>query len=561
MENSEQSREEAIPHQPEADTFDVRAALLRIWETALVYWWLLVVTPIVAVLCVLLYVKIWPPTYVATAVLMSEAPVDPQRDNFYLYWNIFRKDDLNSEVEMVYSRAVLEPIIRELDLQYEDVYHPPMSYLVHLWGESWVGSNYRKIKKFFFPPKPSPFTPTEEEIEFVRVLNDLRAGISFTPIPDTTIGELSVKGPSPRVARVANLLADRFMSYRIERFKNEAVIARDALREQVHEVQNELAKIEQARIDYAQENTLYLDFEEEKLDLGTLNGLKASLIDLGSQLVGFREKREEIVAGLASEPERVMQSEVKRESAIHSQIKSQISNLRAQRKLTRLRYKGESPELQMIDDQIAALEEYLTDLQEEEVFSRAWAANPLYEQLRASLKNLDADIEGTKATLDDRRKAVAEMQTRLLELPKYQAELRRFDRERALVESKLKIIEERMMMADVSIAAMESAPPSIKLVEEAFPPDKKAWPNTKLLLLIAVFLGFVGGLILAIALDLFIGKVTRNRLASVKHTLPIYAFYENSDGPARIRMNAIDLRDLGVVSNRAEEPEPTLQKD
>ena len=147
---------------------------------------------------------------------------DLQRDAFYQQWNIFRKDNVQDEALFITTKSILKKVILEMDLSYDEIYHPFLSYAVHLWGESWIGKNYRKIKYSIFPKKKGPYSPTEEEIKFGKILSDFKKGVEIKTVGESNIGLLIVKGSTPRVAEIANKIIDIYLESRIERFLDEA---------------------------------------------------------------------------------------------------------------------------------------------------------------------------------------------------------------------------------------------------------------------------------------------------------------------------------------------------
>jgi capsular polysaccharide biosynthesis protein len=105
------------------------------------------------------------------------------------------------------------------------------------------------------------------------------------------------------------------------------------------------------------------------------------------------------------------------------------------------------------------------------------------------------------------------------------------------------IIQERLMMAQVSIASARSAPSSVKVIDYAEPPAKPDWPNSKLLCLSAVGLGLFGGIGLAMVLDMLLPRVTASKLRLRAGEFPIFATINGRDRGA-----ALDLR-LSSVHN------------
>src|SRR3954471_17515815 len=99
-----------------ADVFDLRSALLHIWDSCRVHAWIIVLCPIITIAFVTFYVVNWQPIYTAKALLLAEAKGDTTREQFYYFWNMFRKEDAKSEVGMMTSNAVLSDVVKQLGL-------------------------------------------------------------------------------------------------------------------------------------------------------------------------------------------------------------------------------------------------------------------------------------------------------------------------------------------------------------------------------------------------------------------------------------------------------------
>src|SRR5207237_6669838 len=118
---------------------------------------------------VALYIYVWPPIYSVEATLMSEPDYDYQRDTFYTGWDVFRKDESRTELELITSGPVLADVVRKEKLTYDDVYHPFLSQVSYFWEKSLVGRNYRKVKEWFIPVSEADAT-SKEDLEFTRTV-------------------------------------------------------------------------------------------------------------------------------------------------------------------------------------------------------------------------------------------------------------------------------------------------------------------------------------------------------------------------------------------------------
>jgi capsular polysaccharide biosynthesis protein len=108
-------------------------------------------------------------------------------------------------------------------------------------------------------------------------------------------------------------------------------------------------------------------------------------------------------------------------------------------------------------------------------------------------------------------------------------EVHDMDRMHDAAEKKFAAIQEKMMVAAVSRASAMSDSASIRVVEAAAPPNEANWPRTKLLLGAALGIGLIAGVLLALLMDLFKGRVHRFRLAG-EGELELYATVRTDHG-------------------------------
>lgn len=224
---------ESIEYRPEADTFEVRAAVNRVLDAVRKHRLLILLTCVFCVALVWAYAKLFPPVFRAEVLVRAEADDDKAREMFYSQWNTFRKLELSSERELMTSSPVVRQVVTQLHLGYDDVHHTHLKQITYLWSKSAIGNAYRAVKKWLFPPTPAPFEPTPEEVEFSKTVKGFQDGAALEPVPDSHVGYLVVQGPNDRVAEYANTLIDEYMKYRRQMYVDEAETAYKTLSEEV----------------------------------------------------------------------------------------------------------------------------------------------------------------------------------------------------------------------------------------------------------------------------------------------------------------------------------------
>jgi uncharacterized protein involved in exopolysaccharide biosynthesis len=516
----------------EAPIFEFHRSWLGIKQACVGHKLLIVATSLFTVVIVAAYIILWPPTYSAQVQLVAESDKDMAREGFYQTWAVFRKDALSDEVQLFTSAPVLGQVVRRLGLTYDDVYHPFLSHAVYLWTQSPPGRLYRKVKDWIWPKKHGPYDPTPEQVDRARTLADFKSGVQLEAISGTNVGNLVVRGPSPRVAEMANSIVRVYFDQRRRRHVQEANDAYQALDDELRKASDELRRLEERMAAYYADNQLLLTFEKDKLDVTQWTALKASIVDLKSAIASQENSLREIEAQIAHEEKLVVSARVTAPNPIAQSLTDKLTQLRVSLRQTLMHFRPDAPEVRDLQRQIEILGDQIARLPATTVQQRTTVVNDTYENLRRRKAALDAELAGEKAALRVKQDAADAAQATLTGIPEKMKVTHQLDREHQALEKKYSVLQEKLMIAAVSRATAASAPTSIRVVEPAEPPNDAAWPRTKLLFGLAIVVGSVAGVVLALLIDLVHGRVTRYALVGPGRALPIYAIVGRDRGLA-----------------------------
>lgn len=522
---------EPVSNQRDPDSFDVR----RSWEGLKQACWghklLIATTTLLTVALVVAYMVIWPPVYVADVTVAGDPEDDTQREQFYQFWNVFRRDHLPDEALFITSAPIIERVVDDLGLTYDDVYHPFLTYAAYLWTESSVGKTYRRMKEKVFPPEKTPYDPTPEEIDRARTIHDFKRGVALESVPETNVGRLVVKGPSARVAQVANKMIEVYLDERQLRYVHEAETAYESLAEEAEKAGAELLSLEQQMEDYYTENGLLLMFERDKVEIAQWLELKGAIVDAESVIAGLQTTLAEVNAQLGSEDREITSASVYQKNVLRENLRDRLSQLQLTRNQTVQRYRSDSPEVLEIDAQIATVEAMIAKEQDLIESQSTRALSETYEALRQRKGLIESELQGALAGLAVKKEGLAELETRVVDIPERMKRAHEMGRRHDVLEKTYMVLQEKLMMAAASKATARSAPPSMRIVESAVPPEKQYWPKKKLLLVLAVGIGLFSGVALALLVDLVYARV--NETLRDQGEFPIYAILDQDKGFAR----------------------------
>jgi uncharacterized protein involved in exopolysaccharide biosynthesis len=470
--------------------------------------WVVLCTTALTTALVIAYIWIWPPTYQVEVMIAADSDKDIQRNNFYNGWNVFRQEALADEAALMTSAPVLKEAVRRLDLKYADVYHPFLSYVTYLWGESWVGKTYRKVKYWIFPKKPGPYDPSPEEIERYKVIGDFKDGVKVEQVKDANVGLLVVKASSQRVAEIGNTVVDVYLEQRRDRQVKEAQQAYASLTEEVEKAQKEIETLDAEVAKFRSDNGLLLQFEKDKVQIGQFQIQRQAVADLQAHIAENEDALRSMGRNLAIEGEYMDSNHVFKDTA----AQDRLTKLEMQLAQARQLFQPTAPEVREIEEQIRIATDNLEGKRGSVVVRNAARVGDSYELLRAKTVAVESQLAGDRAALKKKNEELERMRTLIALIPDKMKVNHDFERRQAVLEGKLQILYEKLTVATVSLATARSAPPALRVIEYAVAPEKPVWPKTNLFIAAAILVGLLLGVMAALLLELAFVRVNRYRL-------------------------------------------------
>ena len=505
----------------EADTFDIRASLQSLSDATRHHRLLVLLTCLLMLVLVSLYIYIWPPIYSVEATLMSEPDYDYQRDTFYTGWDVFRKDESRTELELITSGPVLAEVVRKEKLTFDDVYHPFLSQVSYFWEKSFVGRNYRKVKRLIFPVDDKD-GPTPEEMEFGRTVADLAASVDMAAVGESSVGKLKVKGPSRKVSKIANTLMDTYLARRVERHRAEAQLSYDVLKDQVNKASKEMKVLSDQRVRFSEQHMLTFDFQKEGLEVSKLSELETNITNAQTKIAAEEASLRELEKQLEAEPVTKTISTVSELNALRENTKLKRLELQTALINVRDRYREDSPEVQEIRRNMAKLDALAAESAEKVEKASTEGLNMVRQDLMSKRNAFRTDLEGARAGLAVMQEAATKLQARLASVPALQNELQDMDRDLAAASEKYKQLLVKMGQAAVSVSTSGGTIQSVRIVDYAYPPGDKTWPKPKYLYPSALLVGLILGMGAAVIKSQASGRILREHVEHGRGTIPLY---------------------------------------
>jgi len=428
-----------------------------------IYKWVIGVT-IAGVFVAYLY----PPEYNASAkVIVSKGGQNislSERSSTQSNVRVTIEDEINTEMEIIRSRPVIERVVEKLQAEAVDTVQQPASFLqtAKTNFKQAIGSLMRSLD---LRPEVSPFDVACAE---------LNENITLNPILDSSVIEISATADSPALAaRIANLITEEYREWHLEVYRGRG--ASQFYTEKVTSMKEKLEKLEDELTEYKEEEGLV-----------SINDTKANLLDQLSILkISLSELSKDIV------------SEESRHRIIVSQMKANGSNLIPTLEIGEISYIQEARNklmdlelrLNELKQKYTTTHRDLTNLEGEIKLTRKFIKNEVQKIIdlkEVNLKTLRTEREALNKVIDD-------IQAQINELPRKELVIQRL--ERSIEETKDIYSSLSLKMEESNITeSSDERVVSIRLISAAHPPLAPSFPNKIMTILLSPFLGLVCGL-------------------------------------------------------------------
>ncbi len=523
------------PTSLDPDSFDVKGSIDNLSRAVRRYWLTVVVTTGVTLALVALYIRLYPEVYIGSVAIMAERDHDASRDQFYVDWNIFRKDDLRTEIELMKSGPVAREVVQREKLTYNDVYHPFLSHTIYLWETSVIGRAYRSVKKALLGDDTHGLSP--ESLEFAKTVGDFAKGISVDPVGESNVGIVSVKGPTRNVAKVTNTLVEIYLAQRSQRHTDEATRSVEALRQQADLARNLLTEVEAERLAFTSANTLAFDFQKETVEVTKLAELEAAIATNQSRLASLESSIRQIDGQLVGMPAMVTTATISQLNGLRENLKLRRVDLQTSLISIRERYQEDAPEVAEIKRSLQNIDELLSREMERVDQSETRGQNRLTDEFQSKRNAFMTELVGIRAGLQVMESTANQLRSRLAQVPALMARLKELDRRVAIAGERFQVLNAKRTQAEVSVATSRAAVSSLRVVDWASPPVQAEWPKSKILYLAALAVGLLLGVSLALMRISLATHVVREDLElSSSGLLPLYGVIELPPATSALRV-------------------------
>jgi uncharacterized protein involved in exopolysaccharide biosynthesis len=418
-----------------------------------------------------------------------------------------RPEEINSEIQLLHSRPLIEAVVDQLGPQaFAFQPEPPKSFVQLL--RYYTKKVLRTGKELYHG------TLVLLNLEKKLTARDaavvlLEDAIVAEPEKGSNVFTVTVRLPSPVLCKqVAETLLRLYLDKRTQAFHNEQ--EKNFFAAQMEENKTHLSDLERLRDQVRTRWQISSAVEQRSLLLKQLAEIK-SQIDLNQSDAAMLEKEQELMrTRLGALPEQVTSSQVQSQNpAVHA-MKERWATLQVERAKLDSRYRAESETVKKVQEEITGLNRMLEKEPPMLPGSIASEANPVKRSFEQSIEQGEIKIAGLKAKDEQLQVPANTIANKLRALDAGQDQLVTVDREYKIAEENYLAYAKKAEDARVQeeLDALRLA--NVVVLSEPTVPILPVYPRKLLIMGIALPMGLFFGLFLALLLE-YCNETVRTR--------------------------------------------------
>ncbi len=419
-----------------------------------------------------------PPVYEAKSTILIE-----RESNVLLFKDLFTVETgrwdqkFNSYVRMLHSRSLARRVVKRLKLD---------------------------------ASVPSDLPEREKELRFSSLVGALLSHLRVVPIENTRLVEVRYRDTNPkRAARIANAFVDEFIKFTVELKGESAKRASEYLTRQIEKLRKALAEKEKELQKYSQRKDIYYVTDKQSTIIQKFAQLNRAYTQAQINRVNLEAKYRELLAKSFDQFPNVVKN------PLITSLKAEYSKLEAQYKQKSAIFKPDYPEMKSLRSRMEALKARI------EKETKALGEEELKNARAKYLAALKSE-ESLRKLVEEQKRQIASANRSGIYYSSLKIEIKNL---RELLAHLTKKQKESILSANLE--GMRTS--SIKVVDRAEAPLYPASPNKKMNLLLSIFVGLFGGVLLALVVESMDTSVKEADEAERLFKLPVLGVTPNMD--------------------------------
>jgi uncharacterized protein involved in exopolysaccharide biosynthesis len=450
----------------------------------------------------------------------------PPVPNLSAYHMVMERVELiNSEVEVIKSRAVIEKVVETLSAMGEE---PQKGGARTVWILAAIKSVSDAVKntieKFLFAVGLS-YRVSERE----GMINSLRDGLIVKPVVNANVVTIGYKSADPKfAATVVNTVTKAYLEANHGLELRQGVF--ELYNERLEESRRAIRKLEEEAQNLKQRASIVSLDEEMKLKLQELTALATSLNQLRGEKTEITRKMATLKDQIREQPGEVLNAKATRPNPRIDQLKAKLWELEADRAKQLERFVPGSRKIKEYDDAIVRITEELGKEPLTVVESQTVGTNSIRQNLTSSLYQAEADLNAKVARESVLTRQIEDLKADLRQLDRHAAKLKEISGSIANAEkSYARYVDQR---EEAHVAALSDPKmTNVRVVHYASVPEIPVISRMALIQ-IGGLLGLLMGVGLAFVLEFFDHSLSNKEDVEYYLNLPLLASIPETNFPS-----------------------------
>lgn len=311
--------------------------------------------------------------------------------------------------------------------------------------------------------------------------------LSVQQVQGTNVAKLSVESDNAeRSAAFLNALIEVFREHSQKMNQESARAAREFVAQQLSISEQALRKAEDALLQYKKSSMVVEPTEETKAQIDKIAEIEKELAAAQVELNAAMAERQEIERNLRSADPTLVTSTTLVNNPLVQQYKIRLSDLETELAGARERYTDNHPAVISLKAQIADVKAKLAQEVENVVGSQTSSLNPIYQALRTQLVENESRIVGLEAKQAALHGMLLDAEAKLAAIPEKEMDVARLMREQRVDEEIYVMLRTKYEEMRITEAMKVS---DVYVIDSAVVPEKPIKPRKLLNTAIAAFLG------------------------------------------------------------------------
>ena len=374
------------------------------------------------------------------------------------------EETINSEIELIRSRNILEQVVRESNLVRADV-------------------------------DPDPAVATE------RAVSTLQSALTVAPIRKTNLILVSYRSLDPQLAAaVLRRLSDYYLSLHVTMHSSPGTFV--LFTEQAERWRQQLVEAENAITSLAASRNLVAPEEQRRGALQSGREIEEELVAVEAQILEQSTRGRGAERALTGIDQRITtQKRRLPNQALVERAHSMLAELRNKRTELLTKFRADDRLVEEVDQQIANTEAALREATALMATEESTDVNPSWQSLQNERMNATLTLAGLRSRAERLRAQVAALRSRAVELAEATPQYETLLRQAAEARDQYSTYQRRAEEARLSEALDRQRISNVVLAEAPVPAQVPSKPGLALVLLLGGIGGSLAGLLAGIAAD------------------------------------------------------------